>query len=125
MEFYKPHTFPTHLNTTKILVGGRVGNMGFVEELVLKLDFSVQLRFQLNRPGICWKTSSSKKFIKLKCPQNTGCPIIKFTFLINQFLSPLILLRDCSVLEIYVLISLFKITMFEYSSMFTLRDVKY
>ena len=30
----------------------------------------------------------------------TGCPIIKFTFLIYQILSPLILLRYCSVLEI-------------------------
>ena len=49
----------------------------------------------------------------------TGCPIIKFTFLIYQFLRPLIWLRDCSVLEIYVFISPFNRTMFEYSSLFT------
>ena len=55
---------------------------------------------------------------------NTGCPIIKFTLLIYQFLSPLILLRDCSVQEIYVLISPFKRTMFDYSSIFTFRDMK-
>ena len=52
-------------------------------------------------------------------PKYTGCPIIKFTFLIDHYLSPLILLRDCSVLEIYVLISSFKITMFLCSIMFT------
>ena len=43
---------------------------------------------------------------------------------LHQFLSPLILLTDCSVLEIYVLISPFKKAMFEYSSIFTFRDMK-
>ena len=41
----------------------------------------------------------------------TGCPIIKFNFLIYQFLSRLTLLKDCSVLGIHVLISAFKRTM--------------
>ena len=57
--------------------------------------------------------------------QGTGCPIIKFTFLIYKFLSPLILLRDCSVLEIFVLISPLKKTMFKCSSMFTFRYMKH
>ena len=56
---------------------------------------------------------------------NTGCPILKFTFSIYWFLSPLILLRDCSVLEIYVFISLFKRSMFENSSMFPFQDMTY
>ena len=39
------------------------------------------------------------------CLVATGCPIIKFTFVIYPFLSPLILLRESSALEMYVLIS--------------------
>ena len=69
----------------------------------------------------CYKTCN----FQLLVIENTGCPMIKFIFTIHQFLRPLILLRDCSVLEIYVLISLFKRTLFEDSSMFTFRDTKY
>ena len=55
----------------------------------------------------------------------TGCSIIKFTFWIDQFLNPLILVRDCSVSEIFVLISHFKRTIFECSSIFTFRVIKH
>ena len=54
----------------------------------------------------------------------TECPIIKFTISIDQYLRPLISLRDCSVLEIFVLISLFKRAMFDCSSKFTFQDMK-
>ena len=69
----------------------------------------------------CTKTCN----FQLLVIENTGCPMIKFIFTIHQFLRPLILLRDCSVLDIYVLISPFKRTMFECSSMFTFRDIKH
>ena len=54
----------------------------------------------------------------------TGCPIIKFTFLIDHYLSLLILHRYCWVSATFVLISPFKRTMFQCSSMFSFWDMK-
>ena len=64
-----------------------------------------------------YNTSLSKSYNK--------SDMIKVTFIIEQFLSHLILLKDCSVLKIYVFISPFKRAMFENLSMFTIRDMKH